>query len=378
MDSASCSQSSIPEVGKRGRKWLRLESGWKRKRKIQKDSGEAYATYTGEAKAAKKVLNLTCKCAHLCPKKLDEEEQKRIFGDFYKLGNHDTQNQYLLGLLRKEAVKRKTRGTTTQRSNTITYQIRGKNGTYVQVCKTSFCDVHAIGKRRVEGLAEKLVSGELPAIDGRGKHSNRRHTIPEERKDKAREHIKSKPWRESHHSRTSNRKREYLSEGLSIARMHQMYLDKYEPGAKQTGAAPQVRFLPLNHSLICARNNPALFSTGERMAVPQHFQRGIQSWLRVSTQWYMWNLRSATHRNTGLQVGVWKGRTSDRACITPGNSKSRLPVTTQWQSHRERELWQCSTYLWPDAKSASAHANPQLNVLLKTDVGLQPGHSQLW
>ena len=244
MASAACSStvSSAPEVGKRGRKQLRLEGTWKRKkRKLQKDSGEGYTTHTGEVKAAKKVLNLTCKCQYSCPKKLDEEERKRILVEFYKLGKHEAQNQYLFGLLRKEAVKRKGRGTSSRRNNTIIYHVRCKNGSHVQVCKKSFCDVHAIGKRRVENLAAKLISGELATIDGRGKHLSRPHAIPEEWKDKVREHIKSMPRRESHYSRASNRKREYLPEGLSIARKHQMYLEKYEPGAKQTGSAPQVR-----------------------------------------------------------------------------------------------------------------------------------------
>ena len=98
---ASASSSSIvAEAGKRGRKRLRLESTWKRKkRKLQKDSGEEYTTHTGEVKAAKQVLSLTCKCQYSCPKKLDEEERERILGEFYKLGKHEAQNQYLFGLL---------------------------------------------------------------------------------------------------------------------------------------------------------------------------------------------------------------------------------------------------------------------------------------
>lgn len=240
MAASGSSCASTPEVGKRGRKRLRVESEWKKKkRKLLKDSGEVYATYTGAQKPAKEMLSLSCKCKYRC-RELADEERERLFTDFYKLGNHDSQNKYLFGLLRREPIKRKRQGALSRRSHTISYHVRLKDGSQVQVCKQSFCDLHAIGKRRVEKLTEKLVAGVLVPGDNRGKHSNRPHSIPEERKDMVREHIRSMPRRKSHYSRNSNRRKEYLSEGLSIARMHQMYLEKYEPQVKEAGTEPKV------------------------------------------------------------------------------------------------------------------------------------------
>ena len=47
--------TSTPE-SRRGRKRLRMEKNWKRKkRKMEKDRGEAYTTYKGETKVAKKI-----------------------------------------------------------------------------------------------------------------------------------------------------------------------------------------------------------------------------------------------------------------------------------------------------------------------------------
>ena len=244
MASTSSSTVSTPEDQdrRRGRKRLRFEQEWARKkRKLQKDRGEAHTSYKGERKAAKELENLTCKCQYNCGEKLNAPERRRIFEQFYKLGSHDAQNKYLYGLIRKKSVQRKTRGVTIRRSQTIAYHIRLRDGTHVQVCKKTFCDLHAIGKRRVERLCLKLSAGVLVASDERGKHSNRPHAISEELKRKVREHIKSFPCRKSHYSRTDNKKKRYLPENLSIARMHQMYVSKFEPGVRESGSQPQVK-----------------------------------------------------------------------------------------------------------------------------------------
>ena len=84
-------------------------------------------------------------------------------------------------------------------------------------------------------------AGELIASDERGKHRSRPHAISDELKKQVREHIELFPRRKSHYSRADNKKREYLDEGLSISRMYLLYLEKYEPQIKTTGAKPQVK-----------------------------------------------------------------------------------------------------------------------------------------
>ena len=83
-----------------------------------------------------------------------------------------------------------------------------------------------------------MVSGVLFSEDNCGKHSNRPHAICDELKAQVREHISSLPSRESHYSRNDNRKRKYLADGLSIARMYRLYLEKYEPNIE---GRPQVK-----------------------------------------------------------------------------------------------------------------------------------------
>ena len=86
-----------------------------------------------------------------------------------------------------------------------------------------------------------MTAGALVASDGRGKHRNRPHSIPEEVKQKIREHIKKFPRRKSHYSRSDKKKSEYLNDGLSIARMYQLYLQKYEPQVQEVQAKPEVK-----------------------------------------------------------------------------------------------------------------------------------------
>ena len=105
----------------------------------------------------------------------------------------------------------------------------------------AFCQIHGIGKRRAEDLCSKLVSGILFSGDDHGKHKHRPHAISSDLKDQIREHILSFPSRESHYSRQDNRSQKYLPEGLSIARMYQLFLEKYEPAVSENGDSLKVK-----------------------------------------------------------------------------------------------------------------------------------------
>lgn len=235
---ASCSSS--PE-SRRGRKRLRIEKNWKRKRrKLEKDKGKAYTTYKGEAKAAKSIQDITCHCLFKCRQNLNETNRRRLFDSFYALGSHDEQNKYLYGLIEVKDIRRRRTEKPLKKCN-FTYNVRLHNGKRLQVCKKTFCDLHAVGKRRVEKLTEKILSGTILSSDERGRHHNRPKKVPEETKERIREHIKSFPQRKSHYSQKDNRKRRYLCENLSISRMYNLYLSKYEPQVSETGAKPQAK-----------------------------------------------------------------------------------------------------------------------------------------
>ena len=70
---------------KRGRKRLRYEDDWvKKKRKLNKDAGKEYETYKGEPKPAKQVLAITCRCGLKCWEKIKPVDRTHIFDEFYK------------------------------------------------------------------------------------------------------------------------------------------------------------------------------------------------------------------------------------------------------------------------------------------------------
>ena len=242
MASSESSDSRCGIVEKRkGRKRLRYPEQWKRKRqKIRKDGGKSYDTYKGERMTKKNFQVIICRCQNRCNLRVSRAERKRIFHDFYKLSDHDNQNKYLFGLIKRSCPKRTSHSAKRARVNIFIYHVRLSNGDNTKVCKQAFCQIHGITKRRVEKLCTKLVSGVLFSGDNRGKHKNRPHSISDELKAQVRDHINSFPSRESHYSRQDNRTKKYLNEGLSIARMHRLYLQKYEPD-RQEKQPPQLK-----------------------------------------------------------------------------------------------------------------------------------------
>ena len=66
----------------------------------------------------------------------------------------------------------------------------------------------------------------LPEPDQRGKHRNRPQKIPDEIRQKVREHISSFPAEKSHYSRNDNPRRVYLSPSLSITNVP---YEKHDP-----------------------------------------------------------------------------------------------------------------------------------------------------
>ena len=247
MESDSSSESSgTPPFENRGRKRLRCVERWvKNKKKNKKDSGKAYTTYRGERRGRKQpAVALSCRCQHHCSSHVTMEDRQRIFEDFYQLGSHDTQNKYLYGLIERSVPiqQRRRRSTGKPRANTYRYFVRNVKGERIQVCKDAFCQLHTIGKRRVEVISTKLVSGVLFSGDNRGLHGSRPNAIRDEVKTQVREHIESFPVRESHYSRQDNLKRRYLPENLSIARMYRLFLEKYEPEVnEEDGEKPHVK-----------------------------------------------------------------------------------------------------------------------------------------
>ena len=148
MESDSGSESSgTPPFENKGRKRLRCVERWVKNKKIKKDSGKAYTTYRGERRGCKQpAIALSCHCQHHCSSHMTMEDRQRIFKDFYQLGSHDTQNKYLYGLMERSVPRqrRRRRSTGKPRANTYRYFVRNVKGERIQVCKETFCQLHAL------------------------------------------------------------------------------------------------------------------------------------------------------------------------------------------------------------------------------------------
>ena len=97
------------------------------------------------------------------------------------------------------------------------------------VCKTAFMNIHGITSGSVDRLTFFAKTSPTPPIDKRGKLPNP-HSIPQHLKQQVLRHIKSFPTIESHYGRNRAAKgKKCLSANLSVSRMHDMYLEKFEP-----------------------------------------------------------------------------------------------------------------------------------------------------
>ena len=110
----------------------------------------------------------------------------------------------------------------------VLFQVRA-NGDESIVCREAFVNIHGITVGRVQHLAFFAKTSPMPPTDKRGKHPNT-HAMQGNIKKQIHAHIKSFPTMESHYGRAHIAKgRKYLSSYLSVAAMHELYLQKYEP-----------------------------------------------------------------------------------------------------------------------------------------------------
>ena len=101
------------------------------------------------------------------------------------------------------------------------------------VCLAAFAGLHGITQARVRRLAVSSLESVCPPLDRRGKHP-KHPKIPDSIRKQIDEHIRSFPVMKSHYSRSHhNKRRKYLSPLLSVAEMHNLYLQKYEAGIEK-------------------------------------------------------------------------------------------------------------------------------------------------
>ena len=214
---------------RQGKKRKRDPASWARSvRKLKSARGEAFVNSQGKYVSEKKVGPL-CQCKNKCFTILGEENVKRIFTEFYSLGDKALQDSHIFGLIQAKPVARKRSRSGARadyRQSSYSYSVRLEDGTRKEVCAAAFRSLHGIGKTRFEKICRPNLT--LPPQDRCGKHGNQKK-ISSALRQKVRQHIASFPQQQSHYSRHQNAQRTYLPENLSVRRMWLLYLIENEP-----------------------------------------------------------------------------------------------------------------------------------------------------
>lgn len=221
------SKRRITAKEKIGRKKSRNESEWiDVKSKSLLNTGKEHENRKGKSRKERK-LGVTCNenCRLKCSKRVGKEARQLIFEEFWRLGDHTRQWDFIIHCV-KQSDKRQVTvnpGTESRRKFTRNYYFKIQHEE-IKVCKSMFLNTLNISETWVTtALAKMQYSGTVNS-DERGKHKNRPATIKKEIKDTVRNHIKMFPTVPSHYTRKDSQKT-YLEEGLSIQKMFRLYTD---------------------------------------------------------------------------------------------------------------------------------------------------------
>jgi len=149
--------------------------------------------------------------------------------------NEDGKNAYIFGCIVSTKSKTLHTSAKSHRKFSAAYYVT-IDGKRRRMCKNAFCKLHDIQKGKVRHLSHHIASGQhIPYPSMHGKHLSRPHKLPDDAKDRIRQHISSFPAESSHYSRSHNTGRLYLSPLLTISKMYDEY--KSECGTKGLQAA---------------------------------------------------------------------------------------------------------------------------------------------
>ncbi|CAH0555186.1 unnamed protein product [Brassicogethes aeneus] len=206
-----------PEEEARSMKRKRTKDPQRWKRQIIKkvQSGEEHRTKSGRI-IKKKVMKEACKCRKHCSESINDEKRKQIFDKFWSMSNYSRQSAFVGSCVRRVPKKRvkPQDGEQPRKKSSLIYSFSIKS-------EESNLSTH-VGDDRLKKKDVSVTGTVTP--DKRGRHSSRRFVISEVVKKSIRDHINLFPRVPSHYCR-ENTSKEYLEDGLSIAKMYRLYRD---------------------------------------------------------------------------------------------------------------------------------------------------------
>ncbi|KAK7868181.1 hypothetical protein R5R35_003049 [Gryllus longicercus] len=153
---------------------------WPRKNRILqkrlRSCGQEYISRSGKVIPAKTQPDELCQCPQRCDEKVPTEIRAKLFEEFYKIGDHSRQNDFLMAHIKTRAVQRRSTELKipgrNQRRVSCKYQVplpvtlspplqpgQSPPGLkLVEVCQKAFMNVFAITEKRVRLQREKLIA----------------------------------------------------------------------------------------------------------------------------------------------------------------------------------------------------------------------------
>ncbi|KAB0803299.1 hypothetical protein PPYR_00269 [Photinus pyralis] len=218
---------SSAKVKKLSRKRIRNTDQWvDTLAKKGLDSGIEHENRKGKLIKARKIgKGCASSCRFKCRDLLVAEKQESIFKDFWELGSHTRQWDFVSHCVKQVNKKQVTvaQNSQSRRKFSREYYFKIENQEK-RVCKTMFLHTLGISERWVSTALSKVKDSGAVEEDNRGKHQSRPNKINEDVKEIVREHIKLFPVVPSHYTRKNTQKL-YLEDGLNIQRMYRLYLE---------------------------------------------------------------------------------------------------------------------------------------------------------
>lgn len=224
------------------------EPQWKRKRdasqwaknvaKKRRDSGLEYISVRNKVVVPAKTVGPALPCSKKCYDRVGLDNVNNIFDKYWKLASHNAQSSYITKHTLSKEVSRRYSGPNSKRNVTYEYYVTVDKKDIV-VCKTCFCNIHAISKKRVENVLSKVGSTGVAPVDQRGASESVNKT-PDDVLQFVQDHINSLPTCSSHYSRAKSRHRVYLPPGYSHRKCYDLY--KHQCEEKNLGPDKIVSF----------------------------------------------------------------------------------------------------------------------------------------
>lgn len=217
------------------RKSKRNPKNWKRNiSKENRQSGKAYLNCKGEMQPSRYVKTIGCsnaeRCQFKCMTKINNEGRQAIFDSYWLLNDSEKRHFYVANVKRVKCKRKRTRAPRSQKSYNLHYYFNYMQED-IQVCQQFFVNTLNVNKGRIYYYfnQNKNKPTITPKVLLHGAHKKK--VISEKQKQEVRDHINKFPVVESHYCRR-NSKKNYLYQGLNVAKMYRLYVADTEVPVK--------------------------------------------------------------------------------------------------------------------------------------------------